>query len=235
MFVLGTTTTDTAAVKAIRTLALAFASSLGCATQPARDPAPLPAPTLVVADEPVARPESASSTPDAGVVPAAADAGAEESSAAEVANEPDWTRRPFEELPDFVVDARSLPLSVVITVVTKRTPSGTTAPLVMRIPSLGIEREIFDDGMVAPGCTSKHDDRSNALYVFCLAMDGGVHVRARQSGRELIVDVAGIGDVLPSMQSTTLQLPANRAVRLEARVPTGKRYNPGIGSIPSWP
>jgi hypothetical protein len=111
-------------------------------------------------------------------------------------------------------------------VVRRRRREGVTAPLLVTIPELGTEREIFDDYVVAPACTSFEAKEQNAVSVSCSAMDGTVSVRAHQDGSELVVVVTGAGDVIPTLVGThRFALPADRRVEFHLSLPKKRKPN----------
>ncbi len=117
-------------------------------------------------------------------------------------------------------------------VVRRKRAAGTiTSPLLLRIPALGLEREIFDDAMVQPACETQSDVRTNALFVYCRGMDGAVKLRVHQRANTLVLEVASAGDAPALTQGETIELPPGRIVQFRTRPPTEQRNNPGVGVV----
>jgi hypothetical protein len=138
---------------------------------------------------------------------------------------PRWLAQPFEGLPPPSHDAREV---VVRFEVARRVhkQDGPTSPLLLVIPALRLEREIYDDRVSRPRCSSEENASANAVSLSCSSLDGNVRARAWQDGAELVVEVDGRGDVVPTMRGPhRFALPPSTRIKFEMRLasaPPGK-------------
>lgn len=141
-----------------------------------------------------------------------------------------WLQDPFGDLPPAAKQKQTVEVIFEVAKVYRPTHRVSTSPFRLRIPKTRLSKEIYDDYVAQPSCTSQRDQQKNAIAVQCWSPDGRVKLRAYQVGDELVVEVEGEGDARPSLPSPSrFKLPVDSSVVFRTQLSTKIQLNPSSG------